>query len=281
MRCSYEISKRQGAVLVLTFFFLLVLAGLAVAVGLFAHNSLLTGKQQVLDRQAFYLAEAGVQRARQQVAAGAWSAATCTSGSPCTESFPSSSAIGQYQVVITGSNPYTITADGYLPDAATVVARREVTLSTVTTYTNLSRNPNAVASASSSKGDNTPDQAKDGSTSTNWESNTKGSGSWLAMDLQLATTLNSIIVKEDDNIDGLTIEWSDDASSWTGAAGLSVVESPSKTWTATFTAASHRYFRAYLTSVPSSKRAAIDELETYNTASSAVSLDRGTFSTQW
>lgn len=275
--------SESGAALLLTFLMMLVLSGLAAGVGLFAHHSLLTAKHALMDQQAFFLAEAGAQRARQQIAAGAWTASSCPSGTPCTESFPSSNAIGQYQVTITGSNPYTITVDGYLPDAATVVARREVTLSTVTTDPNLSRNPNTVASASSSKGDHTPDNAKDGSTSTNWESNTKGSGSWLGMDLQLATTLNQIIVKEEDNIDadGLTIEWSDNGSSWTAASGLSVSGSPGPTWTATFTATSHRYFRAYLTSVPSSKRAAIDELEMYNTAGSGVSLDRGTFSTQW
>ena len=274
-------TRPRGAVLLLTFLMMLVLAGLVAAVGIFAHNSLLTVKTQLLDQQAFAVAEAGLARARQQLAAGAWNAGTCTSGSPCTESFPPTSAIGQYQIVITGGNPYTVTSSAYLPNSTTVAARRQATLSAVNAYANLSRNPNAVASASSSKGGNTPDKAKDGSLSTNWESNTKGSGSWLAMDAQLATTLNTIIVKENDNIDGLTIEWSDDASSWTAAGGLSVVESPSKTWTATFTAASHRYFRAYLTSVPSSKRAAIDELETYNTASSAVSLDRGQFATQW
>lgn len=273
--------SESGAALLLTFVMMLVLAGLAAGVGIFAHNSLLTAKTQLLDQQALSVAEAGLARARQQLAAGVWNAGTCTSGSPCTESFPASGSIGQYQVVITGTGPYTITSSAYLPNAATVVAQRQTTLGSVAAYTNLSRNPNAVASASSSRGDHTPDQAKDGSTSTNWESDTKGSGSWLAMDLQLATTLNTIVVKEDDNIDGLTIEWSDNGSSWTAAGGLSVVESPGKTWTATFTAASHRYFRAYLTSVPSSKRAKIDELETYNTASSAVSLDRGTFSTQW
>ena len=273
--------RPRGAVLLLTFLMMLVLAGLVAAVGIFAHNSLLTVKTQLLDQQAFAVAEAGLARARQQLAAGTWNAGTCTSGSPCTESFPPTNATGQYQIVITGSNPYTVTSSAYLPNSTTVAARRQATLSTVTSYANLSRNPNAAAFASSSRGDHTPEEAKDGQTNTHWQSDTKGSGSWLAMDAQLVTTLNNIIVKENDNIDGLTIEWSDDASSWTGAAGLSVVESPSKTWTATFTAASHRYFRAYLTSVPSSQRAEIDELETYNTASSAVSLDRGTFSTQW
>ena len=274
-------TRPRGAVLLLTFLMMLVLAGLVAAVGIFAHNSLLIVKTQLLDQQAFSVAEAGLARARQQLAAGTWNAGTCTSGSPCTESFPPTNATGQYQIVITGSNPYTVTSSAYLPNATTVAARRQATLTTVNAYTNLSRNPNAVASASSSKSDNTPDKAKDGQTNTNWESNTKGSGSWLAVDAQVATTLNDIIVKENDNVDGLTIEWSDDASSWTAASGLSVVESPSKTWTATFTAASHRYFRAYLTSVPSSKRAEIDEMETYNTASSAVSLDRGQFATQW
>jgi hypothetical protein len=260
---------------------MLVLVGLATAVGVFSQNSLLTGKSQLLDRQAFDVAEAGLQRARQALAAGTWSASSCPSGSPCTESFPPGTPIGQYQVTITGSNPYTITSNGYVPDATTWSARRQTVSSNVSTFTNLARSPGVVGSASSSNGSNTPDLAKDGSTSTKWQANTNGSDSWLAMDFQIAMTLDQIIVREDANIDGLTIEWSDDNSSWTVASGLSVVESPSQTWTATFTATSHRYFRSQFTSVPANKKVTVEELETYNTAGGTVSLTTGDFSTQW
>ena len=270
-----------GAALFLTFLMMLVLSGLALAVGVFSQHSHAVGKAQRLDRQAFYVAEAGLARARQQMAVGTWSAATCPSASPCAESFPDTDPVGQYQVTITGSGPYTITSDGYVPNATTWVARRQVSASNVSTYTNLSRNPNVVGLASSSNGSNTPDQAKDGQTNTNWKADTNGSGSWLAMDFQAATSLDQTSIKEDNNIDGLTIEWSDDNASWTAASGLSVVESPSKTWTATFTLTAHRYVRAQFTSVPSNKKASVSEMDTYNTASSTVSLTSGTIATQW
>ena len=98
------------------------------------------------------------------------------------------------------------------------------------------------------------------------------------MDYTSATTLNQIVVEEKNFIDALTIESSDNASTWTVVSGLSVVESPSKTWTATFTATSHRYFRAQFTDVPSGKKASVTELKSYN---SSFSLGTGSVTTQW
>ena len=275
--CSVRLDE-QGAILFLTFLMMVVLAGLALAVGVFSQNSLVTGKSQSLDKQAFYIAEAGLQRARQAIVAGTWTAAP-SPGNVYTESF----GTGEYQVTVVdnGNSTDTITSDGYVPSQTTTVAKRKAVASNVSVSTNLSLNPNVIASASSSKGSDTPDQAKDGNTSTTWQANTNGSGSWLALDFQTTPTLDKIVIKEDNNIDGLTIEWSDDSSSWTAPSGLSVVESPAKTWTATFTATSHRYFRSRLTSVPSNKKAAVQEMESYNTVSNTVSLSRGTLTTQW
>lgn len=273
----------------LTFVLMLVLSGFALAVATFAHNSLTIGKSQWQDKQAWYVAEAGWQRARQQIVAGTWTsstcaASTCTSdGSTCQEVFPSSGAqAGEYLVTITasGSN-YTITSSGYVPDCTSPapVARRQVveTDATLSSSDGTNLSLTATASASSSNGSNTPEKANDGSTTTYWEAGTEGNGSWLAMDHGSATTLDKIVVKEKNFIDDLTIEYSDDASSWTVVSGLSVSAS-GKTWTATFTETSHRYFRARLTDVPSNKKASVEEMEDYNTG---TSLGTGAFTTQW
>ena len=272
-------TRQRGVALFLTFLLMLVLAGLAVAVATFSQNSLVTGRTSQLDRQAFYIAEAGWQRARQAITAGTWTAAS-SPGNTYNESF----GAGEYLVTIVdnGSNSYTITSNGYVPDDTTPAAKRQFVESSISVTPGSSNNLSltATASASSSNGSNTPGKANDNNNGTRWEAGTNGSGSWLAMDYGSATTVDKVVVQEHNFIDGLTIEWSDDASSWTAESSLSVVESPAKTWTATFTAASHRYVRSRFTSVPSGKAAAVTEMESYNTTA-APTLGSGTASTAW
>ena len=266
----------RGAVLLLTFLLMLVLAGLALAAGAASHSSIMGVRGQLLDRQAFYVAEAGWQRARQAVVAGAWTAAS-SPGNSYAESF----GPGAYQVTVVdnGGGSYTMTADGYVPTQADYQARRRLVESqlSVTASDGTNYSLGATASASTSNGSNTPDKAKDGSTSTKWQAGSNGNG-WLAMDYSSATTLNKVVVKEDGNITGVSIEWSDNGSSWTSASGQSVIESPGNTWTATFTAASHRYVRASV-SAASNKKPAVKELESYHSAIS--SLGAGSVTTQW
>ena len=256
---------------------MLVLAGLAMAVGLFAHNSVVGGRNQLHDKQAFYIAEAGWQRARQALSAATWSAAT-GGGNTYSESF----GAGEYRVTIVdnGNSTYTITSEGYVPSQTNTQAKRKIVETNLSVSTSSGSNLSltATASASSSHGGDVPANAKDGNLSTIWRSDTNGSGSWLAMDYGSATSLDKVIIKEDNNIDGLTIEWSDNASSWTVASGLSVVESPSQTWTATFTAVSHRYFRSRFTSVPSSSPARVKEMESYSTS---TTYGTGAVTTTW
>ncbi|MBI4343162.1 MAG: discoidin domain-containing protein [Candidatus Omnitrophica bacterium] len=268
---------RRGAALFVTFLLMLVMAGLALAVGVASHNSLMGGKSQLHDKQAFYLAEAGWQRARQALVAGTWTAAA-SPGNTYTESF----GAGEYSVTIVdnGDSTYTITSSGYIPSQASAIAQRRVVEASAAAGTSSGTNLSlaATASASSSNGTNLPALAKDALGSTHWEAGTNGNGQWLAMDYLAATTLNQIIVEEHNFIDGVTIEYSDDASSWTTVSGLSVVESPAKTWTADFTASSHRYFRAVFTASASNKKVAVTEMESYSTS---FSLGTGTFRTQW
>lgn len=271
-----RLSKPEGgSALLLTFLMMLVLAGLATAGAVFSHNSLMTGKAYLLDQHALYVAEAGQQRARQALIAGTWTAAA-SPGNTYSESF----GPGAYSVTIVdnGGATYTITSSGYVPNATTYAARRQIAegeLSvTVSDGTNASLT--ATASASSEDASNPASNAKDGSTSTSWKAGSNGSG-WLAMDYGSAVTLNKIVVKEDNNITGVSIEWSDDGSSWTTASGLSVSAS-GKTWTSTFISASHRYFRASL-SASSGKKPSVKEMESYNSTLSA--LGAGEVTTQW
>ncbi len=271
-------TEERGFALLLTLMMILGTVGLALAVGVYSVNSLVSAKSELLDQQALHLAEAGWQRARQAVSDGTWSLATAP-GSVQTESF----GPGKYKVTLldNGDNTATITSEGYVPDQTATVSKRQVveaTASVTNNGTNLSLS--ATASASSSKGGNTPDKANDGATNTSWEANTNGSNEWLRMDYGSATTLIQIIVRENKNIDGLTIESSSNGTTgWTTVSGLTVTESPAKTWTADFTSTSEQYFRAKFTSVPSNQKAKVKELESFFGFS--ITLGQGTYRTQW
>jgi Tfp pilus assembly protein PilX len=269
--------SRRGAALIGTFILLLVLSGLALAVGTFSTNSVAVGRTQLMDKQAYYIAEAGWQRARQQLVAGNWSAAA-SPGNTYTESF----GAGEYRVTIVdnGSNSYTITSQAYVPNQTNTIARRQLAESnlSVTMSDGTNQSLTATASASSSDSSHPPSNANDGSTSTRWKAGSNGNA-WLAMDLGSAKTLTKVVVQEKKEIDGVSIEYSDNGTSWTTISGQSVIESPSKTWTATFSATSHRYFRASLTASASNKKPEVDEMECYNSSVSA--LGQGEATTQW
>lgn len=269
----------RGAALFMTFLLMLVLAGLGLAVGVHSHNSITGARASLQDRQAFYVAGAGLQRARQALVAGTWAAAA-SPGNSYTESFPPSNPVGEYEVTVVddGGGEYTVTAEGYVPSQSAAVSRRRITVEAIAVTSSSGTNyaTSATASASSVNGTNTADKANDGLTSTKWQAGSNGNG-WLAMDFGSARSLNQIVVKEDVNVTGVTIEYSTNGSSWT-SAGASVVESPSKTWTATFSSASYRYFRASV-SAASSKKPSVKEMECYSSAISA--LGDGEMTSQW
>ena len=276
-------NTEQGAALLLTFVMMLVLSALALAVGVGAQNSASTARSIQADRLASYVSEAGWQRARQALGAGTWMAAA-SPGNSYTESVTATdgtTVLGQYQVTLVdnGGGEYQITSDGYAPNTTTYTARREIAeyQVAVTSSNGTNQSLTATASTSSSNASHLSSSAKDGNTSTYWKANVNGSG-WLAMDLGSAMTLDKIIVKENSNITGVSVEYSDDGSSWTTISGQSVIASPSPTWTATFTATSHRYFRASV-SASSSKKPSVKEMECYD--SSISSIGTGDMATQW
>ena len=269
---------QRGAALFMTFLLLMVFAALAAAIGVYAHNSQSMGKAALLDKQAYYIAEAGWQRARQALVAGTWAAAA-SPGNSYTESF----GAGEYAVTIVdnGSSEYTITSAGYVGTASSYATRRQVVEDdlAVTVSDGTNQSLTATATASSTNGANVASNAKDGNTGTKWEAGTNGDGQWLKMDHGSATTLDKIVVLEDNRIDGVTIEWSSDNSSWTTASGLSVIESPSKTWTCSFTEVSYRYWRATFTASGSTRKVSVKEAQHYN--STLSSLGTGEVSTAW
>lgn len=260
-------SAERGAALYATFLMLFMLAGLALAASTFARNGLTIGRTSLADTQALYLAEAGWQRARQALVAGTWTAAASPGNS-----YSEALGPGEYGVTIVddGGGEYTVTSAGYVPTAAAAQSRAQLSMSgvTVTSSDGTNYSLTATASASSTSGANVAANAKDGVTTTKWQAGSNGNG-WLRMDLGSATSLDKVVVEEDANITAVSIEYSDDASTWTAPSGLSVVESPSKTWTATFTATSHRYFRASV-SAASSKKPAVKEMECYDSTLSAL-----------
>ncbi len=279
---------RDGVALLLTFLLMLVLAGVVLAVSVFAHNSFLTGTMELQDKQAYYIAEAGWQRARQALNAGTWQAAV-SSGNTYSETF----GAGLYSVIVVddgstiaenGSTSYTITSSAYVPNQSNPVAKRQmIEYQTDVTASNTNLSLAATATASSTRSSNTASKAKDGDNSTKWQANNKGPNEWLKMDYSSATAINEMIVRDDGNINStFQIQWSDDDSSWTAVSSLSISENSNNVFTATFTSTTHRYFRAVFTDIDSNSRVGVKELEAYNTANRTVTFDNaGKVTTQW
>ena len=271
----------RGAALLLTFLLMLVFAGMALGVAMYSHNSQAVGANQLQDKQAFYIAEAGLQRARQALEANTWFGAT-GSGNAYEENF----GAGSYTVTIVDNDDgtYTITSDGYVPNDTTPAAKREAVetnLDVTVTNTNLSLA--ATATASSSNGTHTADKANDGSNSTYWQASTKGSGEWLKIDLGSSDTLDRIYIRENANITGITLQSSPDNSNWSSLSGLTGDgDDTDKDWTFNFTDTTARYFRATFTASGSGVRVSVDEFETYDTADQTLTIDQGgAFTTTW
>jgi hypothetical protein len=285
-RPSITGGAHSGAALLLTFMMMLMLSGLAMAVGVSAHNSLMTGRTALEDRQAYYIAEAGWQRARQALSAGTWQGAS-GSGNTYTESFGE----GEYAVTIidntsptvtSGDTDYTILSQGYIPAQANYRARRQIhEYELDVTVSNTNYSLTATASASSVNGSNVAANAKDDDDGTHWKSDVNGSGSWLQMDYGSAVALDQIFVEEESNVTGISaVEYSDNGSTWTAVSDLAITED-GKDWTCDFTSTSHRYMRVTFTA-SSSKKVEVDEMHSYNTAAGTATItDDGEVTTEW
>ncbi len=286
-------ARARGAALLLTFFMMLILTGVGVAVAVFAQNSLLSGRGQLLDKQAYYIAEAGWQRARQALSVGTWRAAPSAGNTYNTTNGDPAFGAGEYQVTLVdattpavenGDTNYTITAEGYVPNRTTPAAKRKETETTIdVTVANTNLSLAGTATASSTSGTNTASKANDGSTGTKWQAGTKGPNEWLKLDLGSAKTVDRILIKDDGNIHAtITLAYSDDNASWTTVSGTTTVESPNNSFTITFAPTVHRYLRASFPDVSSGDKVGIKEWENYDTSKRTVTYnDPGSVTTQW
>ncbi len=260
---------------------MLVLSGLALATGVLSHNGLVSSKSQLLDRHAFYLAEAGLHRARQALVTGTWTAAL-SPGATYIESF----GPGEYRVTIVdnANSTYTITSDGYVPTQTTVVAQRRVVEAALAVTANTNLSLTATASASSASGPHTAAKAKDGDLTTYWKANTSANGEWLAMNFGSPKTVAQAIVREDGKtMETIQIQSSSDGSSWTTLATMqnesAVLSGGDATWTILFAATSAQYVRMLVTDTGGAKPK-VKECETY-AAGIVSALGKGTVTTQW
>jgi len=261
------LKNRRGAVLIFVFVILVGLSGIVFAFLTMVSGEIKSAGAGLLNTQAFYIAEAGLAKARWALTDGG---ETIGWGEPDT-----AFGEGTYTVTTTdnGDTTYTITSDGYIPDDINTLAKRRVMeeniLASPASGNNISEK--AVASASSVQGSNTADRSNDGDTGTRWRSNIKN-GSWLRHDFGSSTTFNKIVFIES-QIDSYTIGYSDNGSSYNAVTGA--LESPAGT--VTFDSVTARYLRLSV----NGNRPSVYELETYNTAGTGVSLGQGEYSTAW
>lgn len=262
---------QRGAALLLTFLLMLVLGGLALAVGVFAHNSVVSSSVQLEGYQVQGIADAGLARARRELTVGGnavgWSANDVSFG------------VGTYTVTTTdnGGGTYTITSSGYVPDATNTVARRRVREKSIpVTASGSNIALNTTATASSYTGSNTPDKAVDGDGNTRWRC-AGGAGCWLALDFGTNKALTQTDYDEQGNkITGYTIEVSRDGTTWETARGLSTSGD-----VADFDKVTARYVRIRITSV-SDIEPALDEFKVYAvTSGSSITLGDGTMVIDW
>lgn len=217
--------------------------------------------------QAFYIAEAGLAKAR-------WALSTGGEAVGWTET-DISFAEGTYTLTTTdnGDDTYTITSDGYIPDDTNPIAKRRVIEKnipiTAGSGTNLSLT--ATALASSVVGGFIASNANDGNSASKWKSSVNN-GSWLRLDFGSSTTFDRV-VSNGSKINSYTIEYSNDGVTYQEVANL--VESPTRTFT--FDSVSAQYLRVSL----NGNRPEVIELQSYNSAGGGFTLGQGSFVTSW
>jgi len=268
-----EARNKKGMVLILTFIIMVALAAIAVTFLYMTSVQTRASGRNIQDAQAFWVAEAGLAKAR-------W--ALTTGGQAVGWSEPPSSPFGAGNgtyIVITAysdapaNQHVTITSEGYIPRNTNYVAKRQVVESDIPfsgAGTNLSLS--ATATASSASGGHPAGDAIDGNTHSKWAASDKGNA-WLKLDFGSAATFDKVVINGQKNINSSTIEYSTNDVAYTGVTNL--VELP--TWTYTFDSVTAQYLRFNM-EVASNKSAEVSELETYNTAGG---LGQGLFTTSW
>lgn len=271
----------DGAVLIATLLVLVTLTVIVLAFVTMISYEIKSAGTVLDDMKALYIAEAGLAKAR-------WALTTDAQGVGWGES---GAVFGDGTYTVTtldnGDGTYTITSDGYVPDDTTPVAKRRVQEKNVPF--SIGSPPNlslaAAASASSVKGSNTADKAKDGAYNTKWQASgtpSAGSPEWLAVDFGSAVSFDRVVFDEPsgNSITVYVLQHSSDGMTWT-AVGNPVASVVGQTTTVDFDSTDGRHLRIYITG--STRRdPAINEFESYNIAGGGVpTLGQGKFVTAW
>jgi len=257
----------KGAALIFVFIVLITLSAIAFAFLTMVRDEITTSGAALADMQAFYIAEAGLAKAR-------WA---LTEGEEAAGWGQEDISFGEGTYTLTtfdnGDDTYTITSDGYIPDDNNPVAKRRIVESDIPVTTELINfSSGAAASASSEQGANTADHANDGESSTKWKS-AVNNGSWLKLAFGYSATLDRIIYTGN-KIDSYTIECSEDDAVY--QAVTNPVESPGGI--VDFDAVSARYLMFNV----NGNKPEVNELESYSIAGGASTiLGRGEFITSW
>ncbi len=280
--CTWgSMGEERGAALIAAFVVLVGLTIIALAFVTMVSDDIKNAGAALIDAKAYYVAEAGLAKAR-------WALTTGGQSVGWGESDISFGA-GTYTVTTTnnGDGTSTVVAEGYLPNDTNPLAQRRVEERnipvTTSGLTNLSLT--ATASASSYKGADTPDRANDGSSSTKWRADgnpSAGSPQWLAMDLGSAAAFDRVAFDEPsgNKITAYQIQYSSNGSIWS-AVSDAVETINGRVTTVDFDAVTVRYQRIYITA-STRRNPAIAEYETYNSnETQSIILGQGKFVTSW
>ena len=259
-------ANKKGIALVFVLIVLVALAGVTLGFWSMTDSGLRLAGAELATAQAFYLAEAGHDKARYMLAAGGGTV-------PYTET-NTSLGPGTYTVSAVYADPptnslVTITSDGYVPNSASPIARRTfIEKNASIGGTNLSLA--ATKSSSGNPGGHPPQDAADGNQSTYCQLN-GSSNRWLQLDYGSAKTVSKVVLSGL-NITTCVIQYSSNGSKWTNVSGASGTLPGTKT----FTAVTQRYLRALVSGANNLMR--INEFESYSSSGSG-SLGKGPVTT--
>lgn len=273
--------SKRGVALLSVFMVMVTLSMMALAfLNMVRDDIKRTGTDQE-DMRAYYIAKAGLAKARWALTAGAQAVGWGETGTAF--------GAGTYTVTTTdnGGGTYTIISSGYVPNSTNPIARRRVEERNVSAATSALTNLclGATAAASSSRGANVPSRAIDGNLSTRWQANgnpSPGSPQWLRVDLGSARTFSRVVFTEPagNTITAYTIQYSANGSTWTNVSSPAALKVGMVT-TVNFTAVTRRYHRIRITA-SSATRPAISEYESYDTNQiRSVILGQGKYVTTW
>ena len=259
----HSIRNRKGVILIFVLIILVALMGVALAFWYAINSEIRSAGASFANAQAFYIAEAGLSKARQALTAGGQAVPYTETDMPFGR--------GTYTVSVAYSDPplnkrVIITSNGYIPDSTKPVAQRQVVEKNASFTSESAQNLSVGATPSVSSNPGKASNINDGKSASQWKADGKDAWEWAKLDFGGQKQLDKVVINGD-KIDQRMIEYSNDGANWHAVANL--VENPA--WTFIFDEVSARYLRF---SVYGNKPE-INEFETY----SGERLGQGKFST--